>query len=86
MLDNLTQKKSVLGERAVDAVRQHAHIDTNRTYNMTTRPVTCGVCAAGTVAATRAPSGVVNAAGKVVCDRARSGVVHTGGMRAHTIE
>ena len=45
-----------------------------------------GVCAAGTVAATRAPSGVVNAAGKVACDRARSGVVHTGGMRAHPIE
>ena len=37
MLNKLTQKKSVLGERAVDAARQHAHIDTNRTYNMTTR-------------------------------------------------
>ena len=33
MLNKLTQRKPVLGERASDAARQHAHIDTNRTYN-----------------------------------------------------
>ena len=37
MLNKLTQRKPVLGERAADAARQHAHIDTNRTYNETTR-------------------------------------------------
>ena len=37
MLNKLTQKKPVLGERTADAARQHAHIDTNRTYNETTR-------------------------------------------------
>ena len=31
MLNKLTQRKPVLGERAADAARQHAHIDTNRT-------------------------------------------------------
>ena len=33
----LTQRKPVLGERAADAARQHAHIDANRTDNETTR-------------------------------------------------
>ena len=37
MSNKLTQKKPVLGERVADAARQHAHIDTNRTYNETTR-------------------------------------------------
>ena len=37
MLNKLTQKKPVLGERVADAARQHAHIDTNRAYNETTR-------------------------------------------------
>ena len=36
MSNKLTQKKPVLGERTADAARQHAHIDTNRTYNVTT--------------------------------------------------
>ena len=39
MLNKLTQRKPVLGERASDAARQHAHINTNRTYNRDhTRP------------------------------------------------
>ena len=41
MSNKLTQKKPVLGERTADAARQHAHIDTNRTYNVTTRDRTC---------------------------------------------
>ena len=37
MIDWQLQKKPVLSERVADAARQHAHIDTNRAYNDTTR-------------------------------------------------